>query len=374
MSFRSLRIVLQVGKLLAFTPGHKEIKNETIPQKVYSYSMVTLITVGVGISVGYRQPDYVRLSYMRAIIQILLDSILYLLNICTILTALWKRPQWHKLTKNLKTVQNHNNIVEKSDRFLFVFYNLIYCGYQTYMTLIFYDIMGVEFFKQFAIEYLQLYGQFIINFAFYVFSKVVLVRYRSLRKNLESQVRLVRKLSSRRVVYSLDHLNRIKYDIYLLKESVDIINNLFGWPVLLNIMFAGLQMLVYMQGIVVGAFYTYDTIIYTVMIILWHCVITLSNILLCDAVSSEVNKILSVAYSLDKHSLGDGRNDLTEFIDVVKDNFPIFSAARFFDINRSTIFGIFDAIITFLIVMIQFESHRISTTGQSCGCNGTSEI
>jgi hypothetical protein len=58
----------------------------------------------------------------------------------------------------------------------------------------------------------------------------------------------------------------------LLKESVDIINNLFGWPVLLNIMFAGLQMLVYMQGIVVGAFYTYDTIIYTVMIILWHCV------------------------------------------------------------------------------------------------------
>jgi hypothetical protein len=272
MSFRSLRIVLQVGKLLAFTPGHKEIKNGTVPQKVYSYSMVTLITVGVGISVGYRVPDYVRLTYMRAIIQILLDSILYVLNICTVLTVLWKRPQWHKLTKNLKTVQNHNNIVEKSDRFLFVFYNLIYCGYQSYMTLIFYKIMGVEFFKQFAIEYLQLYGQFIINFAFYVFSKMVLVRYRSLRKNLESQVRLVRKLSSRRIVYSLDHLNRIKYDIYLLKESVDIINNLFGWPVLLNIMFAGLQMLVYMQGIVVGAFYTYDTIIYTVMIILWHCV------------------------------------------------------------------------------------------------------
>jgi hypothetical protein len=105
-------------------------------------------------------------------------------------------------------------------------------------------------------------------------------------------------------------------------------------------------------------------------------VITLSNIFLCDSVTSEVNKILSVAYSLDKHSLGDGRNDLTKFIDVVKDNFPTFSAARFFDINRSTIFGIFDATITFLIVMIQFESNRLRTTssGQSCGCNGTSEI
>jgi hypothetical protein len=220
----------------------------------------------------YRQPYYAQFVYIKAIIQILLDSILYVLNICTILTALWKRPQWYKLTKNLKTVQNNNNIVEKSDRFLFVFYNLIYWGYQIYMTLIFYEIMGVEFLKQFAIEYLQLYGQFIINFTFYVFSKMVLVRYRSLRKSLESQVRLVRKLSSRTIVYSLDHLNRIKYDIYLLKESVDIINNLFGWPVLLTIMFSGLQMLVYMQGIVVGAFNTFDTIIYTVMVMLWHCV------------------------------------------------------------------------------------------------------
>lgn len=46
------------------------------------------------------------------------------------------------------------------------------------------------------------------------------------------------------------------------------------------------------------------------------------------------------------------------FVNVIEDDFPCFSDARFFELNRKTILSVSNALVTFLIIIIQFESLR----------------
>lgn len=70
---------------------------------------------------------------------------------------------------------------------------------------------------------------------------------------------------------------------------------------------------------------------------------------------------MSVAYKIETDFIDQNKKENEEIrilISVINDNFPSFSAARFFLINRNTVFQIFNTLITFLIVMIQFESGK----------------
>lgn len=91
---------------------------------------------------------------------------------------------------------------------------------------------------------------------------------------------------------------------------------------------------------------------------------------------------MDVAYALDIEkyftaTYGRQKDVLNEFIIAVKDNCPVFMAARFFVINRKTVFNMFNAIITFLIVMVQFETNYLSyKENEQCSsakCNLTME-
>ncbi|RZC40630.1 7tm 7 domain containing protein [Asbolus verrucosus] len=163
-------------------------------------------------------------------------------------------------------------------------------------------------------------------------------------------------------------------------KSVDIFNDIFGWPLLFITTFTTLQVLIYLQIIFVKAFNTIQLIIYSFSYMFWHCTGTFYNMLLCDAVLCEFEEILAVAHSLEKYFISENRKneELRKFIKVVKDNFPSFSAARFFNVGKTTVLGISNAIISFLIVMIQFEINQKSGPAPSdfdctlhCQCNKT---
>ena len=142
------------------------------------------------------------------------------------------------------------------------------------MTYIFYKyILGVEIFKQFAIEYLQLYDQYLINFLFYVFAKMLLARYQTLRIKLQHQFWSLQKLDRRTQNYCFVGFQQITTEFCLLKETVDIVNNIFGWPLLLITAYATLQALIYLQGtIVIFNHLSHNMVIYVTVVILWHCV------------------------------------------------------------------------------------------------------
>jgi gustatory receptor len=64
---------------------------------------------------------------------------------------------------------------------------------------------------------------------------------------------------------------------------------------------------------------------------------------------------LAKAYQLEGELTSDENKEIQVFIDVVQHNRPEFRAARFFSINRSTLFSVLNSLTTFLLVMIQFK-------------------
>ena len=260
MSFKVLKIVFKVGTILGVTPPYNKTKTSCF-RKIYHYFIIAFITCGLATSVYFRKSSYLRFFFLKAVSQILVESSLYFLNIHAVFAALRKKRQWYKLLQNLKTVQ-----AESKNGFhcvIFIASNLIFCAYQTYMTLIVTRILGVNFYKQFAIEYLQLYNQFIVNYLLFVFLTMLLDRYQRLGDNLK-------KLKTSGYQYSLCVVNEAAYDVCLLKESVDILNDIFGWPILLTVAFTGLQMLIYLEITIVIPRLGGAVISYIVAIILWH--------------------------------------------------------------------------------------------------------
>jgi hypothetical protein len=78
----------------------------------------------------------------------------------------------------------------------------------------------------------------------------------------------------------------------------------------------------------------------------------------CDLVLMEAEKILALSYKLRKNfgeASSEVKEELFEFSNTIVDNFPMFSAARFFEIKRSIILSVLGTVTTFLVIMIQFR-------------------
>jgi gustatory receptor len=76
---------------------------------------------------------------------------------------------------------------------------------------------------------------------------------------------------------------------------------------------------------------------------------------LCDLILKTSDEILAQAYRLENLLAWYEGKEIQIFIDVVLHNRPEFRAARFFSIDRSTLFSILNSLTTFLLVMIQFK-------------------
>lgn len=109
-----------------------------------------------------------------------------------------------------------------------------------------------------------------MNFLIYLLLKIVLIRYQCVKNELKHNLSLIKTSSN-----SLKEMNKIFNDVCVLKETTDIINNIFGWPILFNISFAVLQLLAYLTRIFLLQFKHYKTAIYVCIVMFWHCVCTL---------------------------------------------------------------------------------------------------
>jgi hypothetical protein len=269
MSFRLLKYLFKVGKFLAITPSSLTIAKATLKEKIYGSSMIGLYTVALVVSLIYRVPQYSRYIHIKLTIHVILDIMLYTFCVQAIMVALLKRHLWYKLIRNLKITRD-NKFPEKNYFPAFILWNAFFWAINIYLTCIFGKLIGVEFFKQYSVDSLQVYVQFITNYLTYAVLKMLELRYKSVRYMLGCLVRLAKKLEANSVNTSL---RRVKRNFLLLRETVDIFNDVFGWSILLNILHGSLQMVIYLDDALAGnAAMSVDWMISDVSIILLYCV------------------------------------------------------------------------------------------------------
>jgi gustatory receptor len=81
-------------------------------------------------------------------------------------------------------------------------------------------------------------------------------------------------------------------------------------------------------------------------------------ILLCDQILKEYDQLLDLAWKLEASlstSTSQKTREIKMFINFLQGNPPRFVAARFFTIDKSTLFKMLNTSITFLLVTIQFD-------------------
>jgi gustatory receptor len=213
-------------------------------------------------------------------------------------------------------------------------------------------------------------------FFYQVFTSILLIlllsRYRRLSETLSQLIRARRQLYSKQVV---EILKMIKKSIFTLKEGVEVFNDTFGWSFLFTIFSCASRTLIYFDIIIkhseisvqnLSVFY-YD---FCRIMISWvkqftctFCSVIplsfhfgiLSTIFLCDSVIKKCDEILSQAYRLESELTSYDNEEILVLIDGLLHNRPEFRAARFFSIDRSTLFTVLNSLTTFLLVIIQFK-------------------
>ncbi|EFA01379.2 gustatory receptor 30 [Tribolium castaneum] len=146
-------------------------------------------------------------------------------------------------------------------------------------------------------------------------------------------------------------LRKCAYNLFVLKETTDIFNEIFGWPVLFLVLYTSLKLLYYFESAINDVVRVKtELIIVDISLIFIYVIGTFVIFVKCDDVLKEAEEIF---YLLQKIK---AKNKKLQ--DVIVTNvyvLPKFSAAKFFSLEKATIFKMLSSLITFVLVIFQLK-------------------
>ena len=251
MEFTLLKLIFTIGNILTVTPSSIDVEPSQTKTKIRVFAMLTFYTAAVFTSFYFRTPSYMQYIHIKLAIKVMVDSSLFLFTITTVIFSVTKRPQWFFLIRNLRLTQYEKKSSPKLPVLGFLVCNALFWAIIIFMSYVFTRTKFWSFYRSYAIEYPQLYVQFLMSSLFCSVTAMLKCRYYYLHRVLSRQISLIRKENkhSLKKTFSLIFLDRIKYDLNILKEATDYFNSIFGWPFLLTLIFSSLQVLSYLDSL-----------------------------------------------------------------------------------------------------------------------------
>ncbi|KAJ3620394.1 hypothetical protein MTP99_004345 [Tenebrio molitor] len=358
-----LKFLFSVGKFLTITPPYNSRTSRL--QTICTLIVVTLQVSFMLFSVITRELKAVHIC-AKVVVGVLVDLFLLTFSCHTALSVvLWKKTQWHKLIGNLKIIaSNKENRKKIVHNVKISFMRLV-----TDLTILIVEYsfwMERHSFSNYVQVYNAHYFEYYLVFSFNTFLSlilnVVLIQYRHLNHILQQQIS-----SAKLVTNNLSKLlSEIESSLFFQKDTVDLINDIFGWPLALIISYTTLYILNNLDFVFQNSLIPDDKIAFKILADTILVLLTFTGtsvvIITCDLILRETETMLTKSYVLRRHTemlSPKEKEKLIQFSDVIQQNFPRFSAARFFNIDRSTILSILTTVVTFLIIMIQFQSSNM---------------
>ncbi|XP_044262935.1 gustatory receptor 68a-like [Tribolium madens] len=333
--------IFSIGNFIAVTPlySNGEI---TVVRKFYGLFFAIVLTISILVSTINRD-FYRNIPTVPAIERTVLDINMAVLNYYVIFSVIfWKRTQWQDLVKILHVLIDKNCF---SFAVVFLLAQIFDVAFLVTAFSLKLDLMGFEYIKKYNFVYVQDYMIFFCNTFICFILSIVLLKYKQIYYSLLH-------------TYQIETIERVQHRLRFLKFVNDSFNNIFGWPIFLIISYTTLHLLCHFDNIFVTSIsQKYGSIptkkIIADFSILFLCFFgTASMILICDAVRIEAEKILTISYKLTEFY-----NKEVHLTKVILKNFPTFSAARFFNVDRSTLFKVLTSVIGFFIVIVQIRQN-----------------
>ncbi|XP_044254770.1 gustatory receptor 68a-like [Tribolium madens] len=362
---RFMKIPYTIGSYLAVTPDYdfenKLIKRPSI-HKIYAFLLVSVIIVSCLTSID-NSSSQLKKTPTFFILDLINTFFLFSHPVMMILSSLFNSSFWSKMNKNFQLIDEHfNNVHKKESNFLrncyFQFF-LCLCGYM--FNNLFVTITCLKFFPEIVLSKIHVMSQICYTYEFFTcFLICYLTTAFKCRFDEISRQLLNRLKPSTTFIRQTSHFWRI------LSESVIYFNKIFGWPLIFFIGRGVMQLLqsLYLTMLALNSNFTLkndaiaDLVIINLFIFTYMTVCMVFVIMTCDSAASSCKKISSVCYKLqeDFDDNSRERRELILFAKEILDNPVKFTASDFFEINRSTFFGIISVTTTYLIILIQFNT------------------
>ncbi|EFA05763.1 gustatory receptor 33 [Tribolium castaneum] len=338
MDVKTIKACLCLGKLFAIVPI----------QKFYPIFVFLVYTICEIYSLYQRRVIYVGFSAVQLVLKIVVDVSLYFHTFHVLIIVMsFKRDKWAKLFKILTKLESQSQL---SRRFfcLVVGVHILFFINTSVNISTWIGLIGDYFLKCYLVEFLEIYPLFVYVISSSVILKILVEKYKH----------------QNRLLTDFSNYKTVKTNLFLLNQVVQIFNEIFGWTILVTIFFCVARTLMYFDifskdsfsknfNIRQGSIYFVTNL--TSGLLFWT--LLLYVIYLCDLVAKEFDQILNLAYKIETWSVIFDNNlrKNQEIMKEILNHRPNFTAARFFTINRSTIFTICNSLTSFLIIIIQFK-------------------
>ncbi|KAJ8956682.1 hypothetical protein NQ318_014037 [Aromia moschata] len=353
---KALNLTFTFGRFLLATPFKLEGKRYVI-RGITIFLLISIIFQAY-VSIASRVSDvstssitFVMVDWLRIILDMLFVAI------CLMNSNIFMMLHWRLLYRKLAhldfLLRKHNFQVKRK---LFLFYCEILLAFISFSALQIYELTIVYRYrgKDGVISFIGwTISQFYMNFILlltYNFAKVLRHRYVLLNDMVKNTNE--GELLNATIVHKLDEIVILYKTLYAI---VDQFNKIFGWHVLLYISVSVMYILYAIMFSMEVKFIMERSIPWYLLSVVYILSLVIL-IISCDRAEKSGLKVISTCYLLHE-SIGDRRvkDKLLQLVEYAQQWKPHFSAAGFYDVNQSTLTAIFEAVITYLVILIQFD-------------------
>ncbi|KAJ3652258.1 hypothetical protein Zmor_018238 [Zophobas morio] len=352
------RVIYKFGNIVALIPfTTNRMKPSRFLHNCHELIAFLIYTCVILLLMYYRVDNNIGYTIIQQTLSICADVVIYV-DICvTVLSLNSKKSEWSKLVKNLRAIEVNKSV--KADYWIFLTPQIIFIGNIVAILYACINYLGRDRLATNVCIFVQYYSQCFLITVLILILKMLLLRYRYYKRLF-----LVRDISIIKIIESTKLFKKHGHTIYKLRQTVDIVNSIFGWTILSNTVLFSLKNLIFLDAVIrdggifkakadgeVAVLITGTQVV--MLILLWVGFLSIN--FLCDAILDEYDEIFKIWNQLE---INVGQVDSQEwynFDKIMTHCCPRFSAARFFLVCRSTVFTVLGSITTFIIVIIQFK-------------------
>ncbi|EFA09285.1 gustatory receptor 76 [Tribolium castaneum] len=342
MDVKTIDTIFQLGKFALLTPKSRSEKTPSLGRKIYAFILMVFLTVGALVNIVCKIPHYQTLGLMQMVLRVLSDFSLLLSTVFALVMVKTTTRGWYHLIRNLSQVCGSGTSRKTAFVAWFVSETLILI------------CMQVAFMRKAAFRFIQTHFFQILQIFFIFFRAVTGITVLHMVKQCyHSQKEIIRK--------GFEALPSVEHNLLLLKEAVSCFNDIFGWNFFYFIIFGICRTLVLIddnvkspKGMITRVvYYNFSLeVLGGLVILVKFWTYALYFIMLADKVVKEFDDIFADFSEIFARTTNNKKYSLLNEIEQCR---PKFSAARFYDINKSTVFSIISTVTTFVIIILQFE-------------------
>ncbi|EFA05774.1 gustatory receptor 49 [Tribolium castaneum] len=300
--------------------------------KVWPIVIVIIYIFAEFYSIKYRE-FYVTFKPIVKLLHSFTDLSLFLCNTYLILGLnFWKKGQWSEFWANLKLVKG-KRMGKKRYYLELSCANLIYVLIVFYVVFYWYQEFPGDFFHRYLVRIIENHCVFLYNY----FICTILVMLASGYQNLKSQLRNGR-------------LKTVAFRMTMQKKTLELFNQTFGWSLFLVITQCISHTLQHLSNFIYHS-HSFQIILVIVVSLFVQLIPMVTLIFLCGRVMEERKKIIKLTYEMDP-SFGKS----PEIVSLIRKTEIKITAANFFVLDKSTILGVLETIVAFVIVLAQFRT------------------